>query len=194
MRAGLVLAAGFSRRFGTPKQLAIVQGEPLVKRACRTALQAGLDPVLLVLGAHGPEVLTAVSPLSVRPLFNPQAAVGMGTSVALGAKAVLADQNIEELTVLLSDQPWVTVEHLTGLSRLREERAAWVAASAYGGTLGVPATFHRSLFPALAKLRGDRGARDLIRGTANRVELSFEPAAFDVDVPVDLDRKVSELG
>jgi len=85
----VVLAAGDSRRFGDPpKQLRDLGGEPLVHRACRTALQSRAAAVLLVVGHRGDEVAAAVADLPVRVVRNPKAAYGQSTSVRLGLVTV----------------------------------------------------------------------------------------------------------
>ena len=183
MIAGVVLAAGAGRRFGGAKQLAVVDGEPLVHRACRIALAAGLDPVLVVLGAHADAVAAALADLPVRTLVNPRADEGMGTSVACAAAALAADPVVTALAILLADQPDIPPDHVRALAAA----AAPVAATRHSGTLGAPAAFARSMFPALAGLTGDQGARDLIASSADRAEIVLEHGGRDIDTPADLE-------
>jgi CTP:molybdopterin cytidylyltransferase MocA len=184
MIAGVVLAAGAGRRFGGAKQLALVDGEPLVRRACRIALAVGLDPVLVVLGAHAAPVAAAVADLAVRPVVNPRAAEGMGSSVACAVRRLADDPAITALAILLADQPDIPAVHLRALCEAAA--AAPVAATRHGTAVGAPAVFERSMFGALAALTGDRGARDLIAACPDRVELALEAAARDIDSPSDL--------
>ncbi len=184
--AGVVLAAGAGRRFGGVKQLARYDGEPLVRRACRTALAAGLSPVIVVLGAHADSVAAAIAELPVELLHNPRWADGMGTSVACAAAALLPRPAVDDLALLLADQPDVTAEHVRDLCALRRRTASAVAATDAGVAIGPPAVFARDLFAALTALGGDRGARELIAATAARVVLPFAPAAHDIDVAADL--------
>ncbi len=175
--AAVILAAGAGRRFGGAKQVAIVDGEPMVRRACRVALEAGLAPVLVVLGAHAGEVAAAIADLPVRPVVNPRAAEGMGTSVAFAIALVERDPAVTAVAILLADQPWVPAAHLRALIAA----GAPVAATRHGDAAGAPAVFARARFGALARLTGDRGARDLIAACPDRVVLSLGDAARDVD-------------
>src|SRR3954465_11585648 len=103
-----VLAPGESSRLGTPKQLVLYQGLPLVARAARAALNGGADPVVVVLGANAERVSAALSGIPVIPVLNPEWARGMGTSVATGVRAIL-DQNPSTggVLIMLADQPLV---------------------------------------------------------------------------------------
>jgi CTP:molybdopterin cytidylyltransferase MocA len=178
----VILAAGAGRRFGGAKQLALVDGEPMVRRACRLALDAGLEPVLVVLGAHAGAVAVAVADLDVRPVVNPRAAEGMGPSVASAIGALEAE--VDAVAILLADQPRVPVAHVRALIAA----AAPIAATRRGDAVGAPAVFRRAWFGALAGLRGDRGAREVIAGCAARVEIRLDDGAVDVDTPEELAR------
>lgn len=197
--AGIILAAGAGRRFGGAKQLALYEGEPLIRRVCRIALDAGLTPVIVVLGAHADAVRAALRDLPVTPVLNPTWADGMGTSVACGVctlDGVVAEvanvpdvsnvanlPAVADVALLLADQPLVTPDHIRALVELRPRADVDLAATDTGAALGVPAVFSRALFPALAALTGDRGARDLIAAHSRRVTLAFAAAAVDIDTP-----------
>jgi CTP:molybdopterin cytidylyltransferase MocA len=185
MIAGVVLAAGAGRRFGGAKQLALVDGEPLVRRACRLALAAELEPVLVVLGHHAEEVAAAIADLGVRTVVNPRPDEGMGSSVACAARALAADPAVTALAILLADQPDIEPAHVRALGA-HVDAGAPVAATRHGDAVGAPAVFARAMFGALAALSGDRGARDLIAACDARVEVALEAAARDVDTPADL--------
>ena len=185
MIAGVVLAAGAGRRFGGAKQVAELDGEPLVRRACRLARAAGLEPVLVVLGHHAEAVAAAIADLGVRTVENPRPDDGMGSSVACAARALAGEPDVTALAVLLADQPDIDHEHLRALCA-HVDAGAPVAATRHGDAVGAPAVFARAMFPALATLTGDRGARDLIAACDARVEVALEAAARDIDTPGDL--------
>jgi molybdenum cofactor cytidylyltransferase len=184
--AGAVLAAGAGRRFGDVKQLAAVEGQPLVRIACTTALAAGLAPVIVVVGAHRDQVAAVVTDLPVVVTVNEQWARGLGSSLAHGVRLAAADPDVAAVAVLLADQPRVTVEHVRGLCADRERTAAEVAVSRYDDLEGVPAVFARSQFAALIALDGDVGARSVIAAAASKVWRRHDPARFDIDTPDDL--------
>jgi molybdenum cofactor cytidylyltransferase len=187
----VLLAAGASQRLGTPKQLAEIAGETLVRRAARAALEAGCAPVVVVLGAEGDAVADALHGLALERVRNEGWREGMASSLraGLGALEAAAPQARGAL-LLLVDQPAVDAALLRRLlARFAEGGGARIAACVYGGGHGAPAIFPRALFPELAALRGDRGAKSLL--AAHRAELlavDFPAGELDVDTAEDLDR------
>jgi len=184
--AAVVLAAGASRRLGSAKQMARIGSRTLLEGAVNTALEAGLEPVFVVL-AEGQETEFCLAELdnsrsvsAVVPVLNPEAAEGMAASVRAGVRAAGEAAGV---VVLACDQPAVTAEHLRELARSGDE----VVASAYAGRKGVPAYFPARVFAELLELRGDTGARGLLQ-TARAVAL--EGGDLDIDTVEDLERAV----
>jgi molybdenum cofactor cytidylyltransferase len=197
--AAVVLAAGDSSRLGSPKQLVLYQGLPLVARAARAALKAGADPVVVILGANAEAVDAALSGIPVIPVVNPEWSQGMGTSVATGVKAIMAQApSVNAVIVLLADQPLVDDAALGRLLDTWTDSDAGpsdggvhttIAAAEYAGTVGVPAVFGRAHFTALCSLPPAAGAARLLRHIDARVRLvAMREAAMDVDTAEDLER------
>ncbi|HUL61253.1 MAG TPA: nucleotidyltransferase family protein [Anaeromyxobacteraceae bacterium] len=183
----VVLAAGGSTRLGRPKQLLVLGGEPLVRRAARAALEAGLSPVVVVVGAAADGVRAAIAGLPVAAVENAGWAEGIGSSIRAGI-AALARAGAPAAAVVLCDQPRLDAAHLARLAATWRAGAA-IAASAYGGARGVPAVFDASVFGELASLAGDRGARAVIsRDPARVAEVPFPGGEEDVDRPEDWER------
>ena len=186
----VVLAAGESRRMGgRAKQLIEVDGEPLVRRAVRVALEAGAAGVVVVVGAAAPEVERAVAGFGarVRTAFNAAYASGMATSLQAGIAAL--PETATGALILLADQPQVTA----GLvARVMEAgRTAPAAACRYpDGSLGPPCVLNRPVWGQVARLEGDRGARAILRALGPQVaEIRPEAAELlDIDTPADLVR------
>ena len=111
--AAVVLAAGGSTRLGRPKQLLTRDGETLVHRAARLALESGAARVLVVVGAHADEVRAAVAALPVECLANPAWSSGMASSLRLAAEALASHDGATLL--LVCDQPALEVAHLHAL-------------------------------------------------------------------------------
>jgi len=184
MTAILILAAGGSSRMGRPKQLIDYRGQPLLRHAARTALEAALGPVIVVLGSSGDVCQAAVAGLDVRCLRNANWKLGLSTSIRLGIEHV-STLPVGRVVIMLCDQPEITAGHL----RLLVEGCAdpmLAAATAYEGTLGVPAAFHRSLFPQLLTLTGDQGAKEVLRRRQKLcAAIPLAAAALDIDTPAD---------
>ncbi|HSN92683.1 MAG TPA: nucleotidyltransferase family protein [Anaeromyxobacteraceae bacterium] len=183
-----MLAAGGSSRLGRPKQLLPFEGEPLVRRAARAALEAGFAPVVVVVGGHAAEVRAALAGLPVEGVENAAWQEGMAGSVRL-AVARLAAAGVRAAALLGCDQPHLGAAHLVRLEQARLASGAPVAASEYAGTRGVPAVFDAALFPELLALGGDRGAKSVIARDPSRVVgVPFPGGEVDVDHPEDWER------
>lgn len=185
--AAVILAAGASRRLGSPKQLAMLGNETLLERATRTAHEAGCSPVIVVLGAEHQRVSAGCQLGDAITVLHDKWEQGMGSSIALGVRACESKaKEIAGAVVMTCDQPAVTVEHLRQLMA-----QPVVKASRYAGRKGVPAFFPARYFDALKKLSGDVGARELLR-SAEAVEL--EEGELDVDTAENLERAQELFG
>lgn len=182
----VVLAAGESRRFGKAKLLESLHGETLVRRAACLARTCCGDRSVLVTGHRARDVAAAADGACAIVIENPGYRDGLGTSIALAART-LADR-ADALLLLLADQPLVETTHLDRLI------AAWqgddeIVATAFAGTRGPPVLMPKATFGALARLRGDRGARSLFDDRRFRVRaVDFDPARIDIDTAEDLER------
>jgi molybdenum cofactor cytidylyltransferase len=183
MKTGaIILAAGGATRFGGPKQLLEIDGETLIDRACRTALAAGCEPVLRVLGARAEEILKRPELPDVFTLVHENWQAGMGGSLAAGACRLLEQEpECEAVFILLADQPLVTPELLGKMLELLESRASMVLCD-YGESSGPPALFKWPHFPELMELTGDRGAKALAARHPGAVAwLPFPDGVWDID-------------
>jgi CTP:molybdopterin cytidylyltransferase MocA len=180
----IILAAGGSTRLGRPKQLVLLDGVPLVARAARTALDARLGPVVVVLGADAEAVAAALGGLDVTLVRNPRWEAGMGTSIAEGVRTAAADRACAAVILMTCDQPHVPARHLIALAGAWRAGAGDAIGSAYGGTVGVPALFARARFGALGSLDPGSGAKALLGGPS----VPCESCGPDLDRPDDLER------
>lgn len=181
--AAIVLAAGAATRMGRLKQLLPYRGGTLVAHAARQALNAGFAPVIVVVGAQAEAVAAAVAAQTVTVARNPAWESGMGSSIVAGMR-LLAEGESEAVAILLADQPLVTAPHLAAMADLLRASRAAMAAALYNKTLGVPALFKREMFPSLAALPAEAGARHLLRGSgAGIIEYPLPEAAMDIDTP-----------
>lgn len=183
---GLVLAAGGSRRFGRPKQLATVDGVPLVKRAVALARCACDLPVIVVTGADGERVAECLSGLEVRIVPNPDWQDGLSGSLRAGIGAV--DAGCDAVLVLPCDLPHLHEDDVDELVAAWREHPDRPAAARFDGVLGIPAILPAVAFDKVTRARGDEGARSYLRrGDVEVTAVSLTAAGRDVDVPGDLD-------
>jgi molybdenum cofactor cytidylyltransferase len=185
--AAVVLAAGRSRRFGSPKPLLIVDGEPLVRRAVHAALATGPSRALVIVDVHATAIRTALEDLAGIE-FVECGDDRMAGSLRTGLLAL--DDRIDAALVVLTDQPGLTAAHLQRLVEAWRTRPTNAAASTYAGTRGVPAILPRSWFARLLGAdAGDEGARALLRAAATDIhDVEAPDLAFDIDTPQDFQR------
>jgi len=181
--AAVVLAAGESRRYGSPKQLAELEGRTLLEHVLERARAAGLSPVVAVV----PVWLTRPAAMSEERLVwvrNPYPERGMSHSLRLGFAALPPD--VTAALILLGDQPRLPQGHLRLLLEARGR--APIVASSHAGVVSPPLLVERSHFGLVAEARGDAGLRDAIASHPELVrEVELPDPIADVDSPPDLD-------
>lgn len=183
--AGLVLAAGAGRRFGAAKQLALLEGRPLLEHALAAmASVAGLTRVAVTLGAHADAILARVDLHGAEPVVVPDWEEGQAASLRAGVAALAP--HADAIVVTLGDQPRVDGAVIARIAA-EAQGPAPAARAVYGGVPGHPVLITRPLYPAVARLRGDAGARDLLR-QAGALEIECGAGTvLDVDTPAQLD-------
>jgi molybdenum cofactor cytidylyltransferase len=183
--AMVLLAAGASTRMGSPKQLLSYRGRPLIRHAAETALAAGCDPVMVVLGAHAPEIRAALDGLDVVVVENTDWKEGIGTSIRAGISGAEI-MGCDGAVLGLADQPLVTSEILKRLVDEHEETGRPIVASEYADTVGVPAFFSREYFPKLTALLPSEGCKAVILANIEQsIRISCPEAETDLDTPAD---------
>jgi molybdenum cofactor cytidylyltransferase len=185
--AGVVLAAGSSSRFGRNKLLVEIDGEVVVRRAARRALEAGLLPVVVVLGFEGDLVARALDGLSLVLTVNQNHTEGMHTSLRAGIARVPDD--CEAVVVILADMPLVTSAMSAALVTRFQEQSAPLVVSHYGGVQAPPTLYARALFPALA-VAGEGGGQQIVRDHRDQATVIEWPLPLlaDLDRLEDVER------
>ncbi len=181
--AGLVLAAGSSRRMGSPKQLLQVRGRPLLELVVREACASTLGEVVVVLGAAADEIQSRVDLGRARVLVNPDHSSGMASSLRAGVASLGVD--VDRALVILGDQPDVDAELLNQLLELQASSGLPAAALSFNGLLHPPVVLKRELWAGLMELEGDVGCRAVIRAKPELV--ARVPVDGDLTHPVDID-------
>jgi molybdenum cofactor cytidylyltransferase len=191
--AAVVLAAGASRRFGSPKQLLLVAGLPMVARVTAAVLASQADEVLVVVGSRAGETVHALAGLPVRTLLSLEWEEGMSSSMRVGLSQLAPD--VDAVLFVLADQIKLTpgeVDAVIGAysqAISKEPPAPRMVAPVHQGKRGNPMLFDRSLFPELMAVGGDQGGRDVVKrhpGFVLEVEIPTDGILKDVDTPQDV--------
>jgi len=181
---GLVLAAGAGTRFGGRKQLAELDGRPLLEHAVRAMTSTPVDRVVVVLGALVEEVTATVDLHGAESCTCERWDEGLAVSLACGL-AELAD--CEAVVVTLGDQPRMSPDAIRRVIGARDGYAAAVRAT-YLGAPGHPVLLERELFESFRNVSGDHGARNILLSVQVRdVPCDDLGGGEDVDTPAELD-------
>jgi molybdenum cofactor cytidylyltransferase len=193
--AGIILAAGESKRFGEPKQLLDWKGQPFVRAVAKTALEAGLSPVVVVTGANAASVESAVKDLNITVINNEDWKSGQGSSIKAGINAFNSNSHSKPggVIFLLADQPQVTTSILRALIEKHAEGLYPVVAPMVMDQRANPVLFDRATFADLMALEGDVGGRAIFH--KHRVEYlpwHDDRLLLDVDTPEMYHRLISD--
>ena len=190
--AGIILAAGASKRFGQPKQLLDWRGEPFVRAVAKTALEAGLFPVIVVIGSNADQVEAALQDLPVKTVLNGDWQSGQASSIRTGVQALPPETG--SVIFLLADQPQIHADVIRALvAHHATEFYPIVAPLVLNERRANPVLFDRVTFPDLLKLKGDVGGRAIF--DKHRIEYlpwHDDRLLLDVDRPEDYQRLVED--
>ena len=185
--AAVILAGGASHRYGQPKQLLTWNGKPFIRWCVEASIQAGLDPVIVVLGANAEAIRPALTNLPVKIVDNPDWDEGKSSSLRVGVQSLPPETGAA--IFLLADQPQVTPELLNKMKSEHARSLAKIIAPTVDGRRTTPTLFDRSTFEELQKLLGDSGGRQLFSQYQPRYfEYNDHRLALDIDQPEDYQR------
>lgn len=184
-----MLAGGTSARLGQPKQLLQYNGRSLLQHSVQAALQSGAGPVVLVTGAYAQQVRSQVQAERVHIVWNEHWQQGIASSITCGLQSLVAlVPGVQRAAFMVCDQPFVTASLLQQLLQTSINTGKSIVASAYGGTVGIPAVFTNSYFNLLLQLTGDEGAKKLMRQhPGDLVTVAFTQGNIDIDTQADYD-------
>jgi molybdenum cofactor cytidylyltransferase len=185
--AAIILAAGGSSRFGSPKQLARWGEQTFIERVVEVALASQARPVVVVLGAEVEQCRALLAAKPVELVLNRDWAAGQSSSMQAGLAALPA--NVSAALFLLVDLPGITSQVIDGLIRRHRQTLAPLVWPEFEGRRGNPVLFDRTLFAQLEQIRGDTGGRPLLqayRDQAERVAVDNPGVVHDIDRREDL--------
>lgn len=191
----ILLAAGESKRMGTPKQLLTYQGKTLIRHTITELIAANCDPIVVVLGAYSDRIGAEIKDLPVYICHNPHWQQGMSSSIVKGVEVILKiNCDLEAVIISLVDQPLITAKlykllianYLKSQTKASCVSSSKAIASIYANTIGVPALFSHTLFDRLLKLQHQGGAKQLLKIHSDpQFNLDLPQAAIDLDTPQD---------
>lgn len=190
----VLLAAGQSSRYGSPKQLVKINGRCLVTRSFDILASVFGCNISVVVGANA-EAVTAQLEGIPQIVENPIWDHGIGASIAAGVNAL--PDNCDAVVIALADQIAIKADHFAELVELHVSEPDLIHCAEYGGSVGAPVVFPKSYFEQLAKLDSDQGAKHIIEQVmaqdATQVsKLVMPAAALDIDTPSQLQSWLEE--
>ncbi len=186
--AAVVLAAGSSSRLGQPKQLAPIAGRPALAYTLDALRASDVDRVVLVLGHAADAVSAALDLTDVSVVRNEEYAEGQSTSVRAGIKALPGD--VGAALMVVGDQPMLSPAVVDAIVAVFNETGGPFIVPVYAGEWGNPVLLARATWPLLDSLKGDTGARPILRKHMDMVlEVPVDgPLLDDIDTPDDYAR------
>jgi CTP:molybdopterin cytidylyltransferase MocA len=181
---GLVLAAGAGSRFGGVKQLAELDGVPMLEHSIRAMTAAPVSHVVVVLGSGAYEVISGVNPHGADFVVCDRWDEGQSASLACGLAELV---ECEAVVITLGDQPRLSPDAIRRVIGARGGGVDAVRAT-YAGEPGHPVLLERPLFARMRDVSGDHGARNLLQSVSTReVPCDDLGGGQDVDTPAQLD-------
>jgi molybdenum cofactor cytidylyltransferase len=187
--AAVVLAAGGSSRLGEPKQLLELGGRPLIGHTLDAVRQAGgIDSHFIVLGHSADDIKARTDLTGFQIIMNAGYAEGQSTSVRAAIKQI--PDEIDAVIFVLADQPLQVAQVIERLADSYRGERAPIIQPKYADGPGNPVLLSRDMFPELAQLTGDTGARPLLqrrKADIRRIDCSEWNRPIDVDTVEDFD-------
>lgn len=184
----VILAAGESKRMGTAKQLLPIFGVQMLKYLILQAFETNCHPITVVVGANKDKIVPLLKDMPIVIIDNPNWKKGMGDSIKMGMiGSYMASKEIEGLLIMTSDMPYVnaeTINKMIDLAIQNEDKS--IVASKYDKTVGVPVLFKKEKFELLLDLKGNIGARDILKKHKSDIVIhEFENGKIDLDTKED---------
>ena len=187
MITAVILAAGTSSRLGRPKQLLQFGDRTVIEHIVDRVLSTSAERVIVVLGHAAEEIGKTLGDRAVETVINPDYRTGQASSLTAGIRAA---GDSEAIVVLLGDQPGISSIAVENVIAEWRKSGKPIVMSRYGSNRSHPILFDRSVYLELLEIRGDQGARDVIRRDPTRVTTADSGSP---DLPPDIDTESAYL-
>ena len=184
----IILAAGESSRLGNIKQLLPFNGRTLLQHVIDEATKAGAQPIVVITGANATRVSASINDDSkINILVNENWQKGISSGIVAGVQEMVSLNNtIKKIIIAVCDQPFVTSALFEQLDQMQNKSGKPIVASTYADTVGTPALFSIEFFNQLLSLKGDEGAKKILKNNINDVAtVDFPKGEIDIDTQKD---------
>jgi molybdenum cofactor cytidylyltransferase len=190
----IILAAGESSRFGNIKQLLPFNGKTLLQHVIDEAIKGGSQPIVVITGANATRVSASIDNSNVNILVNENWQEGMASGIVAGVQKIVSlNDSIKKIIVALCDQPFVTSALFEQLDQMQNKTGKPIVACTYADTIGTPALFATKYFDQLLSLKGDEGAKKILKSNREDVAMvDFPKGEIDIDTQKDYENLVDE--
>jgi molybdenum cofactor cytidylyltransferase len=181
----VILAAGGSKRLGSPKQLVSFKGDTLLSRSIIKSSKLDALEVIVVIGAYPQKIKQHIACFNeIKLIINTDWLSGMSSSIKI---AILScSKESDAILFLTCDQPYINEQDLLEIIKLWKRDPTKQIGSFYNNIIGIPAIIPRKNWPKLKNLTADHGARHLLINDKDTLKINMPNAAFDVDTKEDL--------
>lgn len=183
----VILAAGGASRYGSPKQLLMIDGKPMLQHVIDLARDAGFQRIVLILGAESENIIREINVSNdIDILINKNWREGQSSSVKMGVEVL--EKDCDSIIFMLGDQPFIPIELITLEKRIFDEDKE-IIAPAYNGKIGNPVLFSKVCFDELKRIKGDHGGKSVFdKFHITELEWDNEEVWMDIDTKKDLSR------
>jgi molybdenum cofactor cytidylyltransferase len=190
----IILAAGGSSRFGNIKQLLPFNGKTLLQHVIDEAVKAAAQSIVVITGANATKVSASIVNSKVNILVNENWQEGMASGIVAGVHDIVRlNDSIKKIIVAVCDQPFVTSALFEQLDQMQTKSGKPIVACTYADTMGTPALFATKYFDQLLSLKGDEGAKKILKSNREDVAtVDFPKGEIDIDTQKDYENLLDE--
>ena len=188
--AGIIIAAGESKRLGRIKQLLPWRGKSLIEFIIQTARDCKLEPIHVILGANYDQIAPLINHPRVKIIKNQRWKEGKGTSISLGINSL--PEKVRAAFVFVVDQPFLNKKLINALLNIYEFKNAGIIAPYVREIQSNPVLFDRSVFSELIKLKGEEGGRNIFNNyRLEKLDWEDEKVLWDIDTLAEYEKLIN---